>query len=562
MAIKRFYKIITPKSPNVDISDSHDVSGANGLYGNYTWYNRVVQGSADRAQRYREYESMDQDIDVSRALDVIAEEMTGNNPKTELPLQLLITADNEQRVPSNVVVTVQAALKTWCKLQSWDVRLYNLVRGLIKYGDVFYFRPKKKNKKWTYIQPERVIEAVVAIDDITDVRGWRIKSDTKKAEGGVGTNVAFNVSGGMYDQNVDTFNADEIIRYTLNDEMSKDAPFGVSILRAAYKVFKQKELLEDSILIYRISRAPERRVFYIDTGKMPPHKVSTHLEQMKNEIKQRKIPTMQGGTNTIESVYNPMSTSEDYFLAVSEGRANSRIETLPGGQNLGSLDDLQYFYQKIWRALRVPASYVVNTVEDGQAFNDGAVGIAYQQEIKFSEYIERLQKYVEMTMDTEFKKFLHDMNIVVDTTIFKVQLPAPTNWAKSRQNKIDAELTNVYNGMKDDPAMAKRFSQRKWLQLTKEEVILNERLLREEKGLDPDGGIQDLPKLYWPEEAEAGGFEGGLGGVAGSDQPTGDDEGLENGDIAEDGVGNGEEGADQQGGNAGQANTPQNNQQK
>jgi len=241
------------------------------------------------------------------------------------------------------------------------------------------------------------------------------------------------------------------------------------------------------------------------------------LEQIKNEIKQKKVPTVSGGKNQVESIYNPQSMSEDFFFSQRSDGTGSRVETLPGGQGLGELTELQYFYLKIWRALRIPASYVGNGVEDSQPFNDGAVGIAYQQEIKFSEFIERLQKYVDTVLDSEFKKFLYDNNIKVDTTVFRIQLPVPTNWAKSRQQKIDNDLVSVYNNIKDDTSISKRFAKRKYLQWTEEELLINERQLREEKGLDPDGGIQDLPKLYFPEEAEAGGFEGGLGTVGGAD---------------------------------------------
>lgn len=556
MAITKFYKIIQPKSANVDMADSHDVGGNRGLYGNYTWYSRLVQGSANRITRYREYDVMDSDIDIARALDIIAEEMAGNNPKTQLPLQIEITAGNEQKVKSSTVVTLNAALKTWCAVQSWQTRLFNLIRTLIKYGDIFFFKTKKKNKKWIYINPKNVVGAVVTQEDITDVKAWHIKTDTKKAQGNLGTNLYYNLNGSMYDQNVDVFNTDEIVRYTMHDDMSDEAPFGESILRTVFRVFKQKELLEDSILIYRISRAPERRVFKIEMGKMPPQKAAAHLEQIKNEIKQRKIPTMQGGQNKIESIYNPISQSEDYFFQQRDGNG-STVEVLPGGQNLGELSDLNYFYQKLWRGLRIPGSYMNNTNDDAQQFNDGAVGLAYQQEIKFSQYVERLQTHVEIPMDREFKNFLHDMSINIDPTIFQLRLPVPTNWAKSRQQKIDNDLVAVYNNIKDDPSTSKRFAKTKYLQWTKEELLTNERMLREEKGLDPEGGINDLPQLYAPEEAEAGGFEGGLGSVGGDGGNFENGEDLGEGEEGEQGEGENNENGSTENGNTAEE-TPNN----
>lgn len=546
MAITKFYKIISPRSANVDITDGQDIGGNRGLYGNYTWYNRLVQGSATRITRYREYDVMDQDIDVSRALDIISSEMAGNNSKTNLPLQVEVTAGSEQEVKSKDVVTLNAALKTWCQLQSWDIRLIPTIRHMIKYGDVFFFRPKKKNKKWVYVNPKQVIGAVVSQDDVTEVKGWHIKVDTKKSQGNLGTNTYYNVQGNLYDQNVDVFNAEEVIRFTKNDDMSDEAPFGESILRTIFRTFKQKELLEDAVIIYRIVRAPERRVFYLETGNMPTHKVAAYLEQVKNEIREKKIPTMQGGKNQIESIYNPMSMQEDFFFAVNSQGKSSRVETLPGGQGLGELKELDYFYLKMWRGLRIPASYMgISTSEEGMsAFTDGAVGIALIQEIKFMEYCEKLQIHIEHTMDIEFKKFLHDIQLNIDPTIFKIVLPAPTNWAKSKQNKVDSDSVNVYNSVKDDPGISVVFAQEKYLQLSKDEIKRNEYQLRLEKGLDPNGGIKDFPKLYKPEEAEAGGFEGGLGGGGGGAGGELDDSGGELPELDEGGD-EGTEGTDE-----------------
>jgi hypothetical protein len=102
-------------------------------------------------------------------------------------------------------------------------------------------------------------------------------------------------------------------------------PFGVSLFESIFKVFKQKELLEDAILIYRISRAPERRMFKIDVGNMPAHLAMQFVERVKNEINQRRIPTQSGGgQNLMDASYNPMSMNEDFFFPqTAEGRGSS-----------------------------------------------------------------------------------------------------------------------------------------------------------------------------------------------------------------------------------------------
>lgn len=538
MAIKSYYKIVSPSAATIDTTDNRDTTGTGGVYGNYTWYHRLVQGSPSRLTRYREYDIMDADVHIAMALDIIAEEMCGNNGKHDLPLELIITPSGNNPVPSRTVTTLRAALKTWCQLHNWRERIFPICRNTIKYGDAFFLRPEKNNGNYQWIHPKSVIGAIVSENDVTDVRGWHIKMDSKSAHPSTSGSGMFNIAANIGDISVSAVDKSKIVRFTLNDDMSDEAPFGNSILRTSYKAFKQKELLEDALIIYRVQRAPERRVFYIQTGKMPPHKVAHHLEQIKNELKQKKIPSPQGGTGSVDSVYNPASMNEDYFFSEGPDGRGSRVEVLPGGQNLGELQDLDYFFNKMWMGLRIPQSYINGSADGGAIFNDGRVGIAYLQEIKFALYIERLQALIEKVFDVEFKRWLHDNNISVDPTLYRIELPAPSNFSKSKEQQMDSELLNTYTTADGINHLSKRFAMKKYLQLTEEEILLNERMLREEKGIDPNqDGLKDLPILYFPEDAEAGGFDGGLagGGAGGGFQggPLGgnEDETEEPGDV-------------------------------
>ena len=515
MAITSYYKIISPQAPTVDTLDNRDTTGVGGVYGNYTWYHRLVQGSPARLTRYREFDVMDTDVHVAMALDIIAEEMCGNTGKNNDPLNIVITPNGADTVPSRTVTTLRAALKTWNTIHNWSERLFPICRNTIKYGDAFFERPKTKKGKYIWIHPKSVVGAIVSEADITEVRGWHIKADVKQTTQMFGTGIAynFNLGGNIGDNNVEQFDKEKIVRFTLNDDMSDEAPFGNSILRTAYKSFKQKELLEDALIIYRVQRAPERRVFYINTGRMPPHKVAHHLEQIRNEVKQKKIPSQAGGTSTVDSVYNPASMNEDYFFAENSEGKGSRVETLPGGQNLGELQDLDYFFNKMWMGMRIPKSYIDGAAEGGGIDNQARVGVAYLQETKFALYVERLQKRIESVFDTEFKKWLHENNIIIDPTLYHLELPEPSDYASSKAQQMDSELLNTYGSADGIQHLSKRFAMKKYLQLTEEEIILNEKMLREERGLNPNqDSIRDLPILYFPDEAEAGGFDGGLAG--------------------------------------------------
>lgn len=517
-----YFKIVAPRPSTTAMADSQSM-GDQGTYANYTWYQRLVQGSASRITRYREYDMMDNDVEISRSLDTIAEEIVGADPNQDSPIVLNIVPEKQNNIPPAAVATLKTALRYWCDLHDWDNRLFRVARVTVKYGDCFFLR-QKETQRWEYIHPKTVVAAIVDEEDMTKIMGWQIRRDSKTPNG------AFNSSVGAFgaaaQEVVDTVSADDVIVFSLNDDMSEAAPFGESILRAVYRAQKQKELLEDAILIYRIQRAPERRVFYIDVGKMPPQRVKSYLESIKTEIRQRKIPTTGGGVDQVDAVYNPQSMSEDFFFAQRPDGRGSKVETLPGGQGLGELADLEYFQWKVFRGLRIPLSYMREGT-DGAQINDGKVGTAYIQELRFATYIRRLQGYITRVLDEEFKRYLRYVGINIDHACFNITLPEPENFGIYRQQELHNSLLTTYQSAAGITFLSPRFTMQKYLQLTEEEIITNERLRREELGLSPNGGKADLLQIYGnPEEAgmAGGGMMAGMPGM--SDPGIPDDMGM------------------------------------
>ena len=509
-----YFKVVQPDPGRVKMTDSQEMADV-GAYNNYTWYQRLIQGSASRMTRYREYDLMDNDVEVARAVDSIAEEMSGNNPKTDQPIEIDLITEDEEEFEGSKIMTLRAALSRWNRIHDWEQRVYKVARMTVKYGDVFFRKdPANVHDKWIFIHPKNVVAAVVHPTDVTKVVAWQVKKDPKKSKSGYGMPL-----GAKQDTQYETeiIDAREMVRFTLNDDMSDTAPFGESILRSVYRAHKQKELLEDAIIIYRVQRAPERRVFYIDVGKMPPQRVKTYLENIKNEIKQKKIPNIHGGQTEVDSVYNPQSMSEDFFFASRPDGRGSRVETLPGGAGLGELSDLEYFQRKVWRGLRVPASYMIEQQEGGQIWNDGKVGVAYIQELRFALFVSRLQHHVEATLDQEFKKYLRAVNINVDESMYRLRLPEPSNFGKYKQQELDAQLLTSFSTADGISYLSKRFILRRFLQMSEEEIVVNDRMKREEMvDIDVDGGDADLAKIYGDPNEEMGGMDGGFGGEMGS----------------------------------------------
>jgi hypothetical protein len=258
-------------------------------------------------------------------------------------------------------------------------------------------------------------------------------------------------------------------------------------LENIFKVFKQKELLEDAILIYRVQRAPERRIFKIDVGNMPSHLAMAFVERVKNEMHQRRIPTVSGGGgNMMDASYNPLSINEDYFFPQTADGRGSSVETLPGGQNLGEIDDLKYFNNKMARGLRVPSSYLPTGPDDsGATMNDGKVGTALIQEYRFNQYCERLQQLIAQKLDDEFKMFLKWRGFNIDSGLFSIGFNAPQNFASYRQSELDNTRIQAFQGLEQLPYMSKRFLLERFLGLTEEEIKKNEEMWREERD-EPD----------------------------------------------------------------------------
>lgn len=507
-----YFKVVTPKPGVTTMTDSQGL-GDTGSYANYTWYQRLVQGAASRITKYREYDLMDNDVEISRSLDTIAEEMIGANPNSDLPIELIIQSEKTTEVSSSTVMTLRTALRYWSELHDWKTRLFKVARVTIKYGDCFFLR-HSETKRWEYVHPKSVVAAIVDEYDMTQVVGWQIKRDTKVPNSPYSASPDA-IGSGQSQELIDVYSTADVVWFTLNDDISESAPFGDSILRAIYRAQKQKELVEDAIIIYRIQHAPERRVFYIDVGKMPPQRVKAYLENIKNEIRQRKIPSFGGGTDQVDSVYNSQAMSEEYFLAQRPDGKGSKIETLPGGQGLGELADLEYFQWKVFRGLRIPLSFMKEG-QDNAIINNGQSGVAYIQELRFATYVKRLQNYITVVIDREFKRYLRAANINVDPSCFNLKLPEPENFGIYRQQQLDNDLLSTYSTSDSIRHFAKRFTMKKFLQLSDEEILVNERLKAEELGLDPNAGKANFAQIYGPPPDEmAGGMMGGMGGSPG-----------------------------------------------
>ena len=216
---------------------------------------------------------------------------------------------------------------------------------------------------------------------------------------------------------------------------------------------------------------------------MPSHLAMQFVERVKNEMHQRRIPTVTGGgANMMDASYNPLSINEDYFFPVTADGRGSSVDTLQGGQNLGEIDDLKYFNNKMARGLRVPSSYLPTGPDDSdRAMTDGKVGTALIQEYRFNQYCERLQGHIASKLDDEFKMFLKWRGFNIDSGLFSLTFCPPQNFASYRQAELDTSRITSFTSLEQLPYMSKRFLLQRFLGLTEEEIKENEELWKEER---------------------------------------------------------------------------------
>ena len=516
---------------NGQSSDSMKPSSASRFQ---SWLPEVYSGQPNRVERYAQYDQMDMDSEINAALDIISEFSTQVDETTGLPFRI----EFKEEATESESKILEQTLQQWCNLQDWDKRIFRMFRNSIKYGDQFFIRDPETWELY-YVNPVDVTKAVV-----NEAKGKRPEQYVMKnldlnmkektvskpvqhaqtygtvnsmMRGQVLDRGAYGNSAGDYSNsmgNIQEYNVDaeHVVHMGLTEGMDNNWPFGSSILDPIFKTYKQKELLEDSIIIYRVQRAPERRVFYVDVGNMPPNKAMGFVERVKNEIHQKRIPNKTGGGTTImDAAYNPLSIMEDYFFAqTAEGRG-SKVEVLPGGENLGQIDDLRYFTNKMLRALRVPSSYLPTGPDDGTAtYVDGRVGTAYIQEYRFNQYCTRLQNTIAPTLDKEFKLFIKNKGLSIDASLFDLKFVEPQSFSQYKEIEIHAARANVFGSLEAVPYLSRRFVLEKYLGWTEEEILRNERMWEEENESNVAPEADSMPGL-------------GNVGVRGFDIPDGSD---------------------------------------
>ena len=227
--------------------------------------------------------------------------------------------------------------------------------------------------------------------------------------------------------------AKDAITYVTSGILDTNKNIVLSYLHKAIKVLNQLMMIEDSLVIYRISRAPERRIFYIDVGNLPKVKAEQYLREVMSRYRNKLV--YDANTGEIRDDRKYMSMLEDFWLPRREGGRGTEITTLPGGQNLGELTDIQYFQTKLYKALNVPAG----RLESGQSFNIGRSSEIMRDELKFTKFVGKLRK-----------KFSEMFNDILKTQLILKGVITPEDWDDMKEHiQYDYLYDNHFTELKN-----------------------------------------------------------------------------------------------------------------
>lgn len=473
------------------------------------------RGRSDRMSRYGVYDSMDHDVDISRALDMIAEHCTNDSVKTKTPFEFNF---DDQEIGTADSDSLYTAIYQWDKINRWSKTAFRIIRNLVKYGDVFFIRDPK-TFRLHQVAARQVVGAYVDRDTklveayhftglnftIEEVMDFSIPSAAGSAYVSVGNQGAageLRKDALVLAENVIHLSTNEGRDSGGNGQHDDIWPFGESFLEQVYKDYRLRAALETAAVIHRMQRAPTRRIWYIDVGRMRDDRVSAFMRRFKDELYSKRIPTKSAGQDQVDAVYNPVSQLEDVYLPVMKDRTGTKVENLEG-QQWNGLQDLEYFNSKLIRGLRIPTSFMLGPEEGGSGagaqYNDGKTGTAYIQELQFAKFCRRIQDLVVEDLSMEFKRFVKVRGITTPAGDYDLVMTSPINFEEYRQGALDSDRLQRMSQAMGMDFLSRRFVLKRYGGFTMDEILENERLWSEEN-------LTDAVRS----DTQAGGF-GGMG---------------------------------------------------
>jgi hypothetical protein len=492
---KKSKSIVSPVPQNNE--DGVDYYIQSGFYGQTIDLEGIYRTEYDLVRRYREM-ALHAECD-SAIEDVVNEAIVSDlyDSPIEIELSNLNASDKLKKI-------VREEFKYIKEIMDFDKKCYEIFRNWYVDGRLFYLKVIDIKK------PEEGIKELRYIDSmkIKHVR------QEKKKNNNIGPNISNFASNEVLYPEIEEYFiytpstnypsgtlssaaknsvkiAKDSITYCTSGLVDRNKGTVLSYLHKAIKPLNQLRMIEDSLVIYRISRAPERRIFYIDVGNLPKVKAEQYLKEVMSRYRNKLV--YDANTGEVRDDRKFMSMLEDFWLPRREGGRGTEITTLPGGQNLGELSDIEYFQKKLYRSLGVPESRIAGS---GDGFNLGRSSEILRDELKFSKFVGRLRK-----------RFSNLFNDILRTQLILKNIVTPEDWEKMSDHiQYDFLYDNHFSELKESELLTNRLTtltsmeayigkyfsteyvRKKILRQTDEEIIEIDKQIDDEieKGILPD----------------------------------------------------------------------------
>ena len=391
--------------------DGTQTVAAGGYFGQYLDMEGTAKSEADLIRRYREI-ALHPECDMA-VEDIINESVVAN----ELRDPVRVNTDNIN-YGKDIKRKIEVEFKEVLKLMQFNTKGHDIFRRWYVDGRIYYQKVIDRESPITGITELKYLDPR-KIKKIREVR-------KKRPDGSSSLTMVdefveyyiFNekgVSGATNSQGVKI--APDTIAYCPSGLVDQSKNIVMSYLHNAIKPVNQLRMIEDAVVIYRIARAPERRIFKIDVGNLPKQKAEEYLRDVMARYRNKLV--YDASTGEIRDDRNYMSMLEDFWLPSREGGRGTDITTLPGGQNLGEIGDIEYFQKKLYRSLNVP----ISRLESGQGFNLGRASEISRDELKFTKFVQRLRK-----------KFTELFNDLLKTQLILKKVISEKDWAEIQAN--------------------------------------------------------------------------------------------------------------------------------
>lgn len=472
---------------------------------------------ADKIARLRDYRVMGAFSEVANALDEICDECVNKNDNG----QIIRVSFLDEEMPSDAKTSVEEEFQDYIRHFELEDKGWEYFRSVLTDGEVYFEHIihkeyPKEGILGVVMVPTELIDPIFGNVQNMITKGFLLRKpifDPKNPQKVLDYQLI------PLDKNQVTY----INSGTWNENKTMRIPF----IENARRAYRQLSLIEDSVVIYRLARAPERLVFNVDVGTMSPPRAESYMKRLMTSFWQKRtFDSAQGGQ---VSKFNPQSYLDNYWFAKRQGSEGTTVTQLAGAANLGELQDLKYFQEKLYESLKVP----VNRLNKESALNDSVNML--REELMFAKFIVRVQQKFAAGLKNGFITHLklkeHWEKYDLKESSFNLDFTPPTNFYELREFQKLEIKANAFNTMVQNESISKTYAQRKYLKWSDKEVVLNREFLKKDKEFEwelaqittagPNWKVQQAQGAASPVEGQpmAAGAPGGLPGDAGPPPP-------------------------------------------